>query len=241
MMLDVTLGGAFLAGILSFLSPCVLPLVPPYLCFITGASLQDISDGRSGARALVPALAFVAGFATVFIALGASASFIGNLLTEHLQQLTVISGVLIILLGLHFTGLLPISLSNREIRFQVERRRTGILGAYIVGLAFAFGWTPCVGPILTAILLIAGSQDTVWRGTILLAAYALGIGLPFLLAAAFAGSFLSLLKNVRTYLGWVEKFAGVLLIVTGTLFLTNTMPTISYWLLDSVPALGTHG
>lgn len=240
-MLDVTFGGAFLAGILSFLSPCVLPLVPPYLCFITGASLQDISESRSGFRALVPAFAFVAGFATVFIALGASASFIGNLMTEYLQQLTVVSGILIILLGLHFTGLLPISLSNRELRFQVGRRPTGILGAYIVGLAFAFGWTPCVGPILTAILLIAGSQNTIGSGTLLLAAYALGIGLPFLLGAAFAGSFLSLLKNVRSYLGWVEKISGVLLIVTGVLFLTNTMPTISYWLLDHIPALGTHG
>jgi len=239
-MLDVTLGGAILAGILSFLSPCVLPLVPPYLCFISGASLQDISDRRR-TSALLPAFAFVLGFATVFVALGASASFIGWFLTKYLLQLTVVSGILIILLGLQFMGLLPIALINRELRFQPGRRPLGLIGAYLIGLAFAFGWTPCVGPILTAILLVAGAQDTLLRGTMLLAAYAAGIGVPFLLAATFVGAFLTWLQRFRQYLGWIERIAGALLVVTGLLFLTNMMPSISYWLLESAPVLGTRG
>ena len=239
-MLDVTFGGAILAGILSFLSPCVLPLVPPYLCFISGASLQDISDRRK-TNVLPPAIAFVLGFATVFVALGASASLIGHLLTEHLRLLTMVSGILIVLLGLQFMGLLPIAFMKRELRFHPDSRPLGLLGAYLVGLAFAFGWTPCVGPILTAILLVAGAQDTWLKGTMLLAAYAVGIGIPFLLAAAFISSFLGWLQKFRRYLGWVEKIAGALLVTTGLLFLTDTMPTISYWLLEHVPALATHG
>lgn len=239
-MLDVTLGGAILAGVLSFLSPCVLPLVPPYLCFISGASLQDISD-RRGTGALLPAFAFVLGFATVFVALGASASFVGQFVTQYLRQLTIVSGVLIILLGLQFIGLLPIGFLSRELRLRPDRRPLGLLGAYLVGLAFAFGWTPCVGPILTAILLVAGAQDTLLRGTLLLVAYAAGIGIPFLLAAAFLGAFLGWLQKFRHYLGWMERISGVLLVLTGVLFLTNTMPSISYWLLEKAPALGTHG
>ncbi len=239
-MLDVTIGGALLAGLLSFLSPCVLPLVPPYLCFISGASLQDMSD-RRGTAALWPGLAFVLGFATVFIALGASASLVGQLVTAYLRQLTVLSGVLIILLGLQFMGLVPIALMNRELRFQPGKQPLGLLGAYLVGLAFAFGWTPCVGPILTAILLVAGAQDTLTRGTVLLAAYSAGIGIPFLLAAAFVGSFLGWLQRFRHYLGWMERISGALLVITGLLFLTNTMPAISYWLLENVPTLGSHG
>jgi cytochrome c-type biogenesis protein len=239
-MLDVTVGGAILAGLLSFLSPCVLPLVPPYLCFISGASLQDISERRNPS-ALLPASAFVLGFATVFVALGVSASFIGRLMAEHGRHLALVSGVLIVLLGLQFMGILPTGILNREVRFQPGRRPLGVMGAYLVGLAFAFGWTPCVGPILTTILLVAGAQDTVLRGTILLVAYAAGIGIPFLLAAMFVGAFLGWVRRFRQNVRWIERIAGALLVVTGALFLTNTMPAISYWLLESVPALGAHG
>jgi cytochrome c-type biogenesis protein len=245
MFLDVNLGGAVLAGLLSFLSPCVLPLVPPYLCYIAGLSLEEIAGEepvrRASRRVLAAALAFVLGFATVFVALGAGASVIGQALARHVGTLTTLAGIVIIVMGLHFLGLLRIPLLYREARLQVERRPAGLAGAYVVGLAFAFGWTPCVGPVLTAILMVAGAEDTAGRGALLLASYALGIGIPFLLAAAFARPFLAWMRGFRRHLGTVEKAMGALLVVTGVLFLTDTMPTLAYWLLDAFPALGRIG
>ncbi|MDQ4059858.1 MAG: cytochrome c biogenesis protein CcdA [Pseudomonadota bacterium] len=245
MPFDVSLGAAVLAGLLSFLSPCVLPLVPPYLCYIAGLSLEEIADAgpERGAsrRVLAASLAFVLGFATIFVALGASASVVGQALSKHAGTLTTLAGIVIILMGLHFLGLLRIPLLYREARLRVERRPAGLVGAYVVGLAFAFGWTPCVGPVLTAILMVAGAEDTAGRGALLLALYALGIGIPFLLAAAFAQPFLAWMRGFRRHLGTVEKAMGALLVVTGVLFLTNAMPTLSYWLLDAFPALGRIG
>jgi len=194
----------------------------------------------------------VLGFSTVFILLGASASFLGQALREalawsvpigpfRLEVLPSLAGLVIIVMGLHFLGLLRIGLLYREARVQVARRPAGPFGAYLVGLAFAFGWTPCVGPVLAAILFVAGSEDTVSRGATLLGAYSLGIGLPFLVAAAFAGPFLRWAGGFRRHLGQVEKVMGGLLVATGLLFVTGQMSTLSYWLLEAFPVLGEIG
>ena len=241
---DVSFGGAFAAGLLSFLSPCVLPLVPPYLCFIGGLSMEEIAEGaQPGAnrRVAVAALSFVLGFMTVFVALGASASVLGQMVADHLDVLSYVAGAIIIVMGLHFLGLLRIPLLYREARFHPTARPAGLLGAYAVGLAFAFGWTPCVGPVLAAILFLAGSEETVGQGAGLLAAYGLGIGIPFLLAALFAGHFLRFATRFRRHVAGVEKAMGGLLVVTGILFITGSMSTLSYWLLEAFPELGTIG
>ncbi|MFZ1813536.1 MAG: cytochrome c biogenesis protein CcdA [Rhizobiaceae bacterium] len=245
MGLDVTLWGAFLAGLVSFISPCVLPIVPPYLCFLAGMSMEELSDsqssGRSGVRIVGSAVAFVLGFATVFVALGASASFIGQFVTRYLDTLSIIAGIVIIILGLHFLGVFKIGLLYREARVQVERKPAGLLGAYIVGLAFAFGWTPCVGPVLAAVLFVAGGEDTAWQGAGLLLTYALGIGIPFILAAVFFVPFMGFLRRFARHLSRVEKVMGVLLILTGILFVTGQMQTMSYLLLEWFPVLGAVG
>lgn len=245
MLGNVTIWGAFLAGLLSFVSPCVLPLVPPYLGFIAGVSLEELTgqnDQKSASRRVfLASLAFVAGFTTVFVALGASASFLGQFVTQHIQFLGYVAGAAIMVMGLHFLGVFRIGFLYREARVHVERKPTGLLGAYVIGLAFAFGWTPCVGPILAAILFVAGSEDTVTQGALLLTAYALGLGIPFLLAALFAGPFLGFMKKFRRHMGTVEKAMGVVLVLTGLLFITGQMATFSYWLLETFPAFSAIG
>jgi cytochrome c-type biogenesis protein len=244
MTLDVSFGAALLAGVISFLSPCVLPLVPPYLCFITGASLDELS--QSGApvqrrRALLAALAFVAGFSTVFIALGASASWVGQVLRSHLPLLAQIAGVFIIVMGLNFLGVFKLGFLAREARYHREAQPVGLLGAYAVGLAFAFGWTPCIGPVLAAILSIAASEQNVGKGALLLAVDSAGLGIPFLISAAALGSFLGFFQRFRRHMLTVERVMGVLLIATGIAFLTGTMQTLSYWLIERFPVLGSIG
>jgi len=243
--LDVTWAGAFVAGVLSFASPCVLPLVPPYLAFLAGVSLSELTEGETtpgtGRRVVLTAIIFVLGFSTVFVALGASASYAGSFVAQHLTTLGYIAGVIILVLGLHFLGVLRIGLLFREARFHVARKPVGFLGAYVIGLAFAFGWTPCVGPVLAAILLYAGSEADVLKGAGLLLAYSLGIGLPFVLAAFFAKPFMGLMVRFRKHMGIVEKLMGALLVITGLLFLTNSMATLSYLMLEWFPALGTIG
>ncbi|WP_417668644.1 cytochrome c biogenesis CcdA family protein [Roseibium sp.] len=245
MLQDVTIWGAVLAGLLSFVSPCVLPLVPPYLGYLAGVSLEELTgdsdDKAASRRVFFASLAFVAGFATVFVMLGASASFLGQFITQHIQFLGYIAGAAIIIMGLHFLGVFRIGLLYREARVHVDRKPAGPLGAYIIGLAFAFGWTPCVGPILAAILFVAGSEDTVAKGAILLAAYALGLGIPFLLAALFAKPFLGFMKKFRKHMGMVEKAMGLVLVLTGIMFITGQMATLSYWLLETFPAFSTFG
>lgn len=243
MEFDVTYGGAALAGLLSFVSPCILPIVPPYLCFLAGVSFEELTesgDPRSGARmhVVLAAIAFALGFATVFVALGASASAVGQTLVRHFDTLRYVAGGVILLFGLHFLGILRIPLLYREARVDVRRQPATLAGAYLVGLAFAFGWTPCVGPVLAAILFTAGAKETASDGAMLLAAYAAGIGLPFVLAAAFVSPFLSIMRRFRRHMGKVEKAMGAFLVLTGVLFITNAMPTIAYWLLEYVPALG---
>lgn len=241
---DITFGGAFIAGLLSFLSPCVLPLVPPYICFISGVSYEELTAGgerKVTARALRSALAFVLGFSIVFVLLGASASAIGQLFADYVDVLGYVAGAVIIVMGLHFLGAFRIGFLYREARIHLERKPVGLLGAFVIGLTFAFGWTPCVGPVLAAILFVAGSEDTVLKGASLLSVYALGIGVPFLLAAVFASQFVGLMSRFRRHLGMVEKVSGGLLVVTGILIMTGSMNRIAYWLLEIFPGLGTTG
>ena len=246
MDLQVSIGAAVLAGVISFLSPCVLPLVPPYLCFITGASLEELSRAEERItsqwrRTMLAALLFVLGFSTVFVALGASASAIGQLLQSHMILLARIAGVVIILMGLNFLGVFKIGLFQREVRYHTETRPVGLLGAYAIGLAFAFGWTPCIGPVLAAILSIAASEQDVARGAGLLAVYSLGLGIPFLLAAAGVGSFVAFQRRFRRHMLMVERIMGGLLVLTGVLFLTGSMQGFSYWLIEQFPWLATIG
>ena len=242
MNLDVSIGAALLAGAISFLSPCVLPLVPPYLCFITGASLDQLTDAEPRAsdqrrRTLLAALLFVAGFSTVFILLGASASYAGQLLRSWTPVLAQVAGVFIIVMGLNFLGVFRLAFLSREKRYHAETRPAGLLGAYAVGLAFAFGWTPCIGPVLAMILTLAASEQDVARGAGLLAVYSAGLGIPFLLAAAGVGTFLGFMKKFRTHLRKVEMVMGVLLILTGIMFLTGALQDFSYWLIEQFPWL----
>lgn len=244
-MLDVTLGAAFLAGLLSFISPCVLPIVPPYLCYLAGVSVDelkgDAATADTGRRVVLAAIAFVLGFSVVFVALGATASVIGQSIARYYDILTYVAGAIIIVMGLHFLGVFRIGLLFREARIHVESKPAGLIGAFLMGLAFAFGWTPCVGPVLASILFVAGSSNTIWHGAGLLAVYALGIGLPFVLAAAFAGQFLKFAGRFRKHMGTVEKIMGGLLVLTGLLFITGQMSAIALWLLDTFPVFSEIG
>lgn len=243
MSADVTLPAAAAAGLLSFLSPCVLPLVPPYLTYLAGVSMEDLEiETRSEARRDVrlSALLFVLGFSTVFVTLGATASAFGSLIRANLHILSWLAGAVIILMGLHFLGVLRVSLFYREKRAEITKPM-GLFGAYVMGLAFAFGWTPCIGPILAAILAVAGAQETVARGALLLAVYSLGLGLPFLIAGFAMGRFLAFVAQFRRHFSKVEKIVGVLLILTGVAFLTGGVQEMSFWLLETFPGLAALG
>lgn len=240
---DVTLTAAAAAGLLSFLSPCVLPLVPPYLTFIAGTTIEDVAYERvTRARrdVVLAAVLFVLGFSTVFVALGATASVFGEVLRAHIAALSLVAGVAIILMGLHFLGVFRFGFLYREKRVEVKKP-LGLWGAYVMGLAFAFGWTPCIGPILAAILAIAASEETAWRGAGLLAVYSLGLGVPFLIAAVALEVFIGFLKEFRAHFGTVERIVGVLLIATGIGFLTGAMQNFSFWLLQIFPGLANIG
>jgi cytochrome c-type biogenesis protein len=241
-MPDLTLTGILVAGVLSFLSPCVLPLVPPYLAYMAGASAGDAAQGRNGpdGRVLLASLLFVLGFSTVFVLLGAGASSLGGLLRRYSEVLSLIAGIAIIIMGLHFLGIFRIRLLYREARFHVPRP-AGIAGPYVMGLAFAFGWTPCIGPVLGSVMAVAGAQATVGQGMGMLAIYSLGLGLPFLLAALFLGSFTRGLRRLKDHMGLIEKIMGLLLVLTGIAFLTGGIASASYWLLEAFPALGRLG
>jgi cytochrome c-type biogenesis protein len=248
MAIDIGYVSAIGAGAVSFLSPCVLPLVPPYLCYMAGVSVEDFrADGDVAARAsargalLASSLAFVLGFSTVFVLLGAGASTIGHFLRVWQQPLAMAAGVLIILMGLNFLGVIRIPFLSREARFQSQGKPASAVAAYFMGLAFAFGWTPCIGPVLGPILTLAGGRETVGEGALLLAAYSLGLGIPFLIAALFSGAFMRFLQRFRVHLGRVEKAIGGLLVIAGILFLTGGIQSVSYWLLENFPVLGKLG
>jgi len=241
---DVTIAYALGAGALSFLSPCVLPLVPPYLVYLAGASFERLADAepqRAVLRdTLMAALLFVLGFSTVFVALGAGASAIGGVLRAYSDVLAIIAGIAIIIMGLHFLGLTPIGLLMREKRATLVKP-VGLWGAYVMGLAFAFGWTPCIGPILAAILAVAASEATVAKGAGLLAVYSLGLGIPFIVAAFAVEPFAAFFTHFRRHLAMVERVMGGLLVLTGIAFLTGFVTQASTWLLEVFPALGRIG
>ena len=241
---DVTLFAALLAGLVSFLSPCVLPLVPPYLVYLAGTSLERLTDDdpKTGSikDTVLAALLFVCGFSTVFVALGASASVIGAVIRAYSAELAILAGIVIIVMGLHFLGLFRIGLLHRQKRMEMVQP-VGLWGAYVMGLAFAFGWTPCIGPILAAILAVAASEHTVAKGAGLLAVYSAGLGIPFLLAALAIEPFAEFLVRFRRHLIHMERVMGGLLVLTGIAFLTGFVSEAGFWLLEIFPALGKIG
>jgi len=242
-MSDLSLPAIFLAGVLSFLSPCVLPLVPPYLTYLAGQTAEELETDSVGAAQkdlLFAALLFVLGFATIFIGLGATASAFGQVLRANLMWLTYAAGVAIMVMGLHFLGLFRIGLLYREKRFQIHKP-LGVWGGYVMGLAFAFGWTPCIGPVLAAVLAVAGHEETVWRGAGLLAVYSAGLGVPFLLAATALEAFTKMAAHFKRAMPWVERVTGAALVLTGLAFLTGGMADLSFWLIETFPALAKFG
>ena len=244
MAADVSILAALFAGLISFLSPCVLPLVPPYLVYLAGTSLERFADAEPEPRVrwetVGAACLFVAGFSTVFVALGASASMFGSLIRAYADKLAMVAGIVIIIMGLHFLGVTRLALLYREKRMTVPKP-VGLWGAYLMGLAFAFGWTPCIGPILAVILAVAASEATVTKGAGLLAVYSLGLGIPFIAAAFAVEPFAAFLARFRAYLPLVEKTMGALLVLTGIAFLTGFVSEASYWLLETFPVLGRIG
>jgi len=253
MVIDISYIGAAGAGLLSFLSPCVLPLVPAYLCYLSGMSIDELTHGNIDAtskktgnqagrrRVLWAALLFVAGFSTVFISFGATASAISGLLLTHKLWLGKIAGAVIIIFGLHLIGLFRLSFLNYEKRFNTTGRPASFVGAYVIGLAFAFGWTPCIGPVLATILSVAARQESLIQGTALLAVYAAGLGVPFIAAALAAGPFMRWMARFRRHIRKVEITTGGLLVATGMLFVMNSFETMSYWLLETFPIFSAIG
>jgi len=243
---ELSYGLAAGAGVVSFLSPCVLPLVPGYLCYIAGTSLDQLTDETRAEPALTrrvvaSSFAFVLGFSIVFMALGASASAVHALIFNNIGVISKVAGAVIVLFGLHFMDLLRIPFLNREVRFHAANAPAGLTGAFVIGLAFAFGWTPCIGPILATILAFAAAGESLAYGVSLLGAYALGLGAPFVLAAFAIGPFMGFMSRYRRHVLMVERVAGGLLVVTGVMVFTGSLAALSYYLLDLFPVLGTIG
>ena len=232
---------ALLAGVLSFLSPCVLPIVPPYLAYMGGISMNEMQSGSARRRVLLPAVFFVMGLSTVFLFLGFTASVFGTFFLQYQDILAKISGVVVIVFGLHFLGIFRISLLDREARLDAGDQGGSAFGAYLLGLAFAFGWTPCIGPQLGAILSIAASEASLTRGTALLGIYALGLGVPFILAALFIERAVGLMTKLKRHMKTIERAMGVLLIVVGLALLTGAFSQFSFWLLETFPVLSVLG
>lgn len=236
---QVTLFAAFVAGFLSFVSPCVLPLIPGYLSFVSGVSMEEMQGdkarGAARRQVLRASVAFVVGFSLVFIALGASASAVGDFLLSRLPLLGKIAGAVIIVFGLHTMGVFRLRMLEFETRVQTARKPAGLFGALLVGVAFAFGWTPCLGPILTAILAVAGSRESVAEGVRLLGAYSLGLGIPFLLTALALDRFFAATARVRRHYHAIEVASGALLIVIGVLIFTNQFTIIARYLEPYLP------
>ena len=236
-MPDVSLVAAFGAGFLSFISPCVLPLIPGYISYVSGMSLEDMrtADADARRRLITSTLLFILGFSLIFMAMGASASAIGAFLHDNLRLVQKIAGVILVILGLHLAGLFRIGFLNRDTRIQTSRRPASALGALVVGMAFGFGWTPCIGPILGGILAIAGSKNTVGEGVLLLAVYSAGLGIPFLLTSLAIDRFFTASAKVRRYYRAIEIFSGILLVLLGVLMITGRFTIIIRWLTPYLP------
>jgi cytochrome c-type biogenesis protein len=234
--------GVALAGLVSFLSPCVLPLVPPYLGYLGGTTVSQAAaqggfDARLWRRVVLGSVFFVLGFTTVFVGLGAGASMFGQVIQAYKSELSFLAGIVICLFGLHFLGLLRIPLLYREARYHAGTQGASLVGAYVIGLAFAFGWTPCIGPILATVLAVAANEASLGTGVRLLFVYSLGLGVPFILAAVAIRPFLSFMHRFKTHLGLVEKVMGGLLVITGVLFLSGSMNAFGQWMIETFPAL----
>ncbi len=243
-MAEISYFYVVLAGLLSFLSPCVLPIVPGYLCFLAGTSLDKIVSGEDASKernVFYFALSFVFGFSTVFILLGASATLLSGLIYEYLDILRIVGGIIIIIFGIHFMQIIQIPFLNRDTRYQIESYRPGIVGSYVIGLSFAFGWTPCIGPILGSVLSIAASSETVTYGIVLLMFYSAGLGIPFLLAAYAINGFMRFLSRIRNYIRAIEIFTGVLLVIFGILILTNRIQELAFFFIKYFPFLTQFG
>ena len=233
---------AAVAGLLSFLSPCVLPIVPPYLAYMGGVSVTDMEDEASSRkRVLLAAAFFVLGLSTVFLPLGFAFSALGRMFLQVQDWFTIVAGIVVMIFGAHFIGIYRIGFLDREARMETGDRGGSTFGAYVLGLAFAFGWTPCLGPILGTILGLAASEASVTRGTVLLAAYAVGLGLPFLLVAAFFPRLKGLMAWMKRHMDRIERISGLLLWTVGLMMLTGQFTAFSWWLLERFPALATLG
>lgn len=232
---NITLLGAFVAGLLSFLSPCVLPLIPSYITYITGLSFADLQaehpSHKVRQQTVIHSLLFIAGFTFVFVLLGASATFVGTFLQEHMTAIRRVGGVLIILFGIHLSGLVPIHFLLGERRFTIHRKPAGYLGSFLVGLAFAAGWTPCIGPILASILMVAATEETVYRGIALLLAYSMGLAIPFFLASLAMHQFLVFFNRFKKYIRIFEIATGVFLVIVGVLVFGNYLSLLSRYVM----------
>lgn len=239
---DIGLVTAFAAGAVSFLSPCVLPLVPGYISYVSGtASIGGGELPRARILALPPSFSFVLGFSTIFVALGASATLISQLLLSWRYETNLIGGAIVILFGIFATGLVPMPWLERDVRYHGDMPRGSLPGAYVLGLAFGFGWTPCIGPVLGAILTISAASATVNAGIVLLAAYSLGLGVPFLLSAAFTEGLMRRMKSMRRTGRVLKIGAGAVMVAMGLAMSTGYMSTFSYWLLENFPVFSTIG
>ena len=246
-MFDVTFWGAIVAGLLSFLSPCILPIVPFYLSYLAGAGMNQISAGSEISpavrfRAVLAASCFALGVITIFVGLGATATVFGSLVREYFDVLRWVAAAIIIAMGLHFLGVVKIGFLYRQFRADAgDISNVSLIGAYVIGLAFAFGWTPCVGPVLAAILFTAAGQETANEGAALLLAYGLGMTLPFIVAAMFIGPFMTWMARFRKHLGLIEKLMGLMLVLFGVLIATNSINYIAQWMLETIPWFSAIG
>ena len=245
-MFDISFGGAALAGILSFLSPCILPMVPFYLCYMAGLSMAELRADQGLApgaqrRLVASAIAFALGVTSIFMLMGMGATALGQAFIEWKDTLKYLAAAVLLAFGLHFLGIVKIPLLYRQARLDNAGAPQSVLGSYVMGLAFGFGWTPCVGPALAAILMIASGMGDIWRGAALLAVYGLAMTLPFVIAALFARPFLTWVARHRDKLQYVEKVMGAMLILFAVLIATDTLNYIAQFLIDVMPWMGTLG
>ena len=230
---EVSLMAAFLAGLFSFFSPCVLPLVPGYISFISGISLEEIGKGNRQNKVIISSIFFILGFSLVFILLGATATILGSFLLEKAFILEKVAGIIIIIFGIHMSGLYRIKFLDYEKRLYAKTRPVNIvIGPFLMGLAFAFGWTPCIGPILAGILIYAGTQKTLYQGILLLVIYSAGLGIPFLMTALALNKFYMLSNKIKKYFKTIEIVGGILLILIGLLILTNNFHRITSFFIN---------